>query len=75
MNLIGGKKQLKNMNRGHTSYNTAYTLQVYALALCDIAPFSRSNAVYVRDVIYHALILRVCKRIYKVRYDDENTKD
>jgi hypothetical protein len=34
----------------HTSHNTAYTLQAYALAILDIAPFGR-NVVYAGTVV------------------------
>jgi len=34
------------------SYNTAYTLRAYALALRDIAPFGR-NVVYAGTVMRH----------------------
>jgi hypothetical protein len=37
-----------------TSYNTAYTLRAYALALLDIAPFGR-NVVYAGNVRRHPL--------------------
>ena len=38
---------------GHSpSYNTAYTLQAYAFALRDIAPYGR-------NVVYHSNVSRV----------------
>ncbi|MDI6903853.1 MAG: hypothetical protein QMC77_09000, partial [Methanocellales archaeon] len=46
-------KSGREKNDTATSYNTAYTLRAYALALRDIAPFGR-NIVYAGDVIRNA---------------------
>ena len=43
-------QNMVNLKNAATADNTAYMLRAYALALRDIAPFSR-NVVYAGDVI------------------------